>query len=114
MSRRLILQQARGQRSHSPPTAWELTVSCSISLPNGGFFSLFLMLLLRYRSPRCILPGKVILVDSLLILHAPFYSGLSVSDAFGYWALAIYVQYSTASPGSTKLILLSHITIFMI
>ncbi|KAG9455508.1 hypothetical protein H6P81_000016 [Aristolochia fimbriata] len=41
MSRRLILQQARGQRSTSPPTAWELTVSCSISLPDGGSFSPF-------------------------------------------------------------------------
>ncbi|KAJ1681193.1 hypothetical protein LUZ63_023585 [Rhynchospora breviuscula] len=39
MSRRLILQQARGQRSFSPPTAWELTVSCSISLPGGVLFT---------------------------------------------------------------------------
>jgi hypothetical protein len=41
MSRWLILQQARHQRSLSPPTAWELsTVSCSISLPTGGSFDL--------------------------------------------------------------------------
>ncbi|KAG4937788.1 hypothetical protein JHK86_036043 [Glycine max] len=38
MSRRLILQQARGQSPEPPPTAWELTVSCSISLPDGGSF----------------------------------------------------------------------------
>jgi hypothetical protein len=55
MSRRLILQQARGQRSLSPPTAWELsTVSRSISVPTGGSFHLSLTVLLRYRSPRSI------------------------------------------------------------
>ncbi|KAK7321930.1 hypothetical protein VNO80_35416 [Phaseolus coccineus] len=43
MSRRLILQQARRSESRAepPPTAWELTVSCSISLPRWGFFSPF-------------------------------------------------------------------------
>ncbi|KAK8921745.1 hypothetical protein KSP39_PZI020435 [Platanthera zijinensis] len=54
MSRRLILQQACGQRSHSPPTALELTVSCSISLPDGGSFHLSLTVLLCNRSPRSI------------------------------------------------------------
>ena len=39
ISCRLILRQARSQRSHSPPTAWELMVSCSISLLDGVFFS---------------------------------------------------------------------------
>ena len=36
ISRRLILQQARGQVL-SPPTACQHTVSCSISLPLRGF-----------------------------------------------------------------------------
>ena len=54
ISRRLILQQARGQRFHSPPTAWRLTVSCSLSLPDGGSFHLSLTVLLHYRSPRSI------------------------------------------------------------
>ena len=40
LSRRLILQQARGQ--FSPPTACQHTVSCSLSLPIRGFFSPFL------------------------------------------------------------------------
>ena len=53
-SRRLILQQARGQRFDSPPTAWELTVSCSVSLPDWGSFHLSLTVLLRYRSLRSI------------------------------------------------------------
>uniref|UniRef100_M4FJ75 Uncharacterized protein n=1 Tax=Brassica campestris TaxID=3711 RepID=M4FJ75_BRACM len=70
MSRRLILQQARGQRSLSPPTAWELsTVSRSISLPTGGcshfarryygnrFCFLFLWLLRCFSSPGCLLPA---------------------------------------------------------
>ncbi|KAD4385165.1 hypothetical protein E3N88_25333 [Mikania micrantha] len=43
-----------GTRSEprAPPTAWELTVSCSISLPDGGSFHPSLTVLLRYRSPR--------------------------------------------------------------
>ncbi len=41
ISRRLILQQARGQRFNSPPTACKLTVSSSISLPCNGLFSPF-------------------------------------------------------------------------
>ncbi len=40
-SRRLILQQARGQPFNQPSTACKLTVSCSISLPLPGFFSPF-------------------------------------------------------------------------
>ncbi|CAN4087046.1 unnamed protein product [Withania somnifera] len=39
-------------RALAPPTAWELTVSCSISLPDGGSFHPSLTVLLRYRSPR--------------------------------------------------------------
>ena len=35
-----------------PPTTWELTISCSISLLDGGSFHPSLMVLLRYRSPR--------------------------------------------------------------
>ncbi|KAH1094838.1 hypothetical protein GYH30_040228 [Glycine max] len=54
MSRQLILQQARGQSPEPPPTAWELTVSCSISLPDGGSFHPSLTVLLHYRSPRSI------------------------------------------------------------
>ena len=41
ISRRLILQQARGQMLNHPPTACQLTVSCSISLPSGGSLSPF-------------------------------------------------------------------------
>jgi hypothetical protein len=41
ISRRLILQQARGQALTSPPTACQLTVSCSISLPYWGSISPF-------------------------------------------------------------------------
>ncbi|THG12336.1 hypothetical protein TEA_001523 [Camellia sinensis var. sinensis] len=42
-----------GTRSEprAPPTAWELTVSCSISLPDGGSFHPSLTVLLRYRTP---------------------------------------------------------------
>jgi hypothetical protein len=40
ISRRLILQQARGQNL-LPPTACQLTVSCSFSLPSGGSLSPF-------------------------------------------------------------------------
>ena len=40
ISRRLILQQARGQILY-PPTACQLTVSCSFSLPSGGSLSPF-------------------------------------------------------------------------
>jgi hypothetical protein len=39
ISRRFILQQERGQVT--PPTACQLTVSCSISLPSRGSFSPF-------------------------------------------------------------------------
>jgi hypothetical protein len=41
ISRRLILQQARGQSLQTPPTACQRTVSCSISLPYGGSISPF-------------------------------------------------------------------------
>ncbi|KAK7322117.1 hypothetical protein VNO80_35087 [Phaseolus coccineus] len=41
-------------RAEPPPTAWELTVSCSISLPDGGSFHPSLTVLLHYRSPRSI------------------------------------------------------------
>lgn len=41
ITRRLILQQARGQTFHRPPTACKLTVSRSFSLPSPGFFSPF-------------------------------------------------------------------------
>ncbi|KAK7377741.1 hypothetical protein VNO80_03173 [Phaseolus coccineus] len=37
-----------------PPTAWELMVSCSISLLDGGSFHPSLTVLLHYRSPRSI------------------------------------------------------------
>ena len=52
-SRRLILQQARGQ-PWGPPTACKLTGSWSISLPGGGSFHRSLAVLIRYRSPRSI------------------------------------------------------------
>ncbi|KAG4991501.1 hypothetical protein JHK87_024958 [Glycine soja] len=38
MSHRLILQQACDQSLEPPPTTWELTVSCSISIPDEGSF----------------------------------------------------------------------------
>lgn len=41
ITRRLILQQARGQTFYRPPTACKLTVSRSFSLPSPGFFSPF-------------------------------------------------------------------------
>ena len=52
-SRRLILQQARGQPCR-PPTACKLTVSWSLSLPGGGSFHHSLAVLIHYRSPRSI------------------------------------------------------------
>ena len=48
-SRRLILQQARGQTLSRPSTACKLTVSCSISLPFRGSFHLSLTVLFHYR-----------------------------------------------------------------
>lgn len=53
-SRRLILQQARGQPFNRPPTACRLTVSYSISLPSRGSFHRSLAVLFRYRSHRSI------------------------------------------------------------
>ena len=50
LTRRLILQQARGQTLNRPPTACKLMVSCSISLPLRGSFHLSLAVLVRYRS----------------------------------------------------------------
>ncbi len=51
ITRRLILQQARGQALNGPPTARRHTDSCSISLPSRGSFHLSLAVLVRYRSP---------------------------------------------------------------
>ena len=50
ITRRLILQQARGQTLNRPSTACRLTVSCSISLPFRGSFHLSLAVLVHYRS----------------------------------------------------------------
>jgi hypothetical protein len=50
ISRRLILQQARGQTFNRPSTACRLMVSCSISLPSRGSFHLSLAVLVHYRS----------------------------------------------------------------
>lgn len=50
ISRRLILQQARGQTLNRPSTACKLMVSCSISLPSRGSFHLSLAVLVHYRS----------------------------------------------------------------
>ncbi len=50
ISRRLILQQARGQTFNRPSTACKLMVSCSISLPSRGSFHLSLAVLVHYRS----------------------------------------------------------------
>lgn len=50
ITRRLILQQARGQTFNRPSTACKLMVSCSISLPFWGSFHLSLAVLFRYRS----------------------------------------------------------------
>ena len=54
MSRRLILQQARGQGFKPPPTACKLTVSWSFSLPLQGSFHPSLTVLVHYRSFRSI------------------------------------------------------------
>ena len=54
LSRRLILQQARGQESIFPPTVCQHRVSCSFSLPYRGSFHLSLTVLFHYRSPRSI------------------------------------------------------------
>ena len=54
VTRRLILQQARGQTFNRPSTACKLTVSGSISLPFRGSFHLSLAVLVRYRSHRSI------------------------------------------------------------
>jgi hypothetical protein len=51
-SRRLILQQVRGQTFSRSPTACKLKLSCSISLPFRGSFHLSLTVLIRYRSFR--------------------------------------------------------------
>ncbi|GMP76015.1 hypothetical protein CsSME_00032881 [Camellia sinensis var. sinensis] len=60
-----------GTRSEprAPPTAWELTVSCSISLPDGGSFH------------PSLTPCKVVLADSHGIPRVPCYSGQSQHDA---------------------------------
>ena len=54
ITRRLILQKARGQAirlaAHSPPTPCKHTVSGSISLPSRGSFRLSLTVLVHYRS----------------------------------------------------------------
>ena len=50
ISRRLILQQARGHPLNRTPTACKLMVSCSISLPFRGSFHLSLAVLVHYRS----------------------------------------------------------------
>ena len=50
ITRRLILQQARGHPLNRTPTACKLTVSCSISLPSRGSFHLSLAVLFLYRS----------------------------------------------------------------
>ena len=54
ITRRLILQQARGQTLNRPSTACKLMVSCSISLPSRGSFHLSLAVLVHYRSRRSI------------------------------------------------------------
>jgi len=43
--------------SWSPPTAWKLPVSSSISLPDAGSFHPSLTVLLHYRSARCPVRG---------------------------------------------------------
>lgn len=50
ISRRLILQQARGHPFNRTSTACGLMVSCSISLPLRGSFHLSLAVLVHYRS----------------------------------------------------------------
>lgn len=50
-TRRLILQQARGQTFNRPPTACRLTVSCSFSLPFWGSFHLSLAVLCSIGHP---------------------------------------------------------------
>ena len=56
VTRRLIMQKARGQtvRRHRPPTDCKRVVSGSISLPSRGAFHLSLTVLVHYRLPSSI------------------------------------------------------------
>jgi hypothetical protein len=91
ISRRLILQQARGQALY-PPTACQHTVSCSISLPFWGSFHLSLAVLFRYRSLSSILPYLAVQADSHGISRVPCYSGLNFNliISFYYGTFTLY------------------------
>ncbi|RXI09832.1 hypothetical protein DVH24_034119 [Malus domestica] len=81
-----------GTRSEpwAPPTAWELTVSCSISLPDGGSFTLPSRYYFTIGHP-----GVFSLARWSLLIHTGFHVShatrvrAQASDAFGYWTLAI-------------------------
>ncbi|GKE66324.1 hypothetical protein Tco_1520485 [Tanacetum coccineum] len=55
----------------APPTAWELTVSCSISLPERGFFSPF-----HHDALRQIIP------DNACILRITADAGTELAEAY--------------------------------
>lgn len=94
----------------SPPIAWELMVSCSISLPDRGSFHPSLTILLCYWSSKSIQSCKMVLLDSLWISCAPMLLRLQYKlvmlSAIGL--LQSRMQYSTTSPSSTTFVLPSH------
>ncbi|GJT51928.1 hypothetical protein Tco_0978085 [Tanacetum coccineum] len=76
-----LAHSSTGTRSEpgAPPTAWELTVSCSISLPDGGSFHPSLTM---FQLPGCLLPAHWIkqqferltysgISESMLIFNLP-------------------------------------------
>uniref|UniRef100_A0A8S0Y7B0 Uncharacterized protein n=1 Tax=Spirodela intermedia TaxID=51605 RepID=A0A8S0Y7B0_SPIIN len=79
----------------------ELTVSCSISLPDGGSFHLSSRYYFAIGHP-----GVFSLARWSLLIH----TGFHVPHATRVRA----VQYSTASPSSTTLVLLSHNPVFTV
>ena len=90
ISRRFILQQERGQAFDSPPTACQLTVSCSISLPSRGSFHLSLAVLYAIGHPG---------IFSLTRWSSQIHTGFHVPHAtrekrklvgINYWTFTIY------------------------
>ena len=99
ISRRLILQQARGQTLNRPPTACRLTVSCSISLPSRGSFHLSLAVLSAIGHA-----GVFSLTRWSSLIHSGFHVPRTTRDSASIFPLSAtglsppMVQYSVASP----------------
>ena len=104
LTRRLIMQKARGQFAFGPkskaipPTACRHTVSGSISLPARGSFHLSLTVLVRYRSPANTQPWKVVLPDSHGISRVPRYLGIHSREPSSFRLLDYHLLWS-AFPG---------------